>query len=296
MRVLGTRLLAALAVVTLTLPACSEAAGSSRTAVASFYPLAYAARRILGPGWEVIDLTPPGTEAHDVELTLEARTAIEDADMVIYYGDLGFQPQVEAAVEDAGGVVVAANGPKAGDAREDPHLWLWPQLYLTRVVTAVYRGIDDSQGTDSDGYYRRYRQLVRDLQGLESRYQRTLVGPRSRASSCRHDVLIVPHEAFGYLVIPYHFRQFGLAGPVPEGEPTAARLAEAEQLIESGQAGAVFYEPADEQSRRVAESLAADAAVPTLPLSTLESQPPAGDYISVMEENLDSLREGLGCP
>jgi zinc transport system substrate-binding protein len=270
----------------LVLSGCSGVGASKRTAVVSFYPLAYAAERILGSGWEVIDLTPPGTEAHDVELTVEARAAIEDADMVIHYGQVGFQPQVDAALEDARGLIVSASGPGAG---RDPHMWLWPQLYLTRVVTAVYRGIDEGQGTDSDGYYRRYRQMVRDLQALEDRYRRTLV-------DCSHDVLIVPHEAFGYLVIPYHFRQFGLAGPVPEGEPTATRLAEAERLIESGQAGAVFYEPTDEQSRRVAESLASDAGVPTLPLSTLESEPPEGDYLSVMEDNLDSLRQGLGCP
>jgi zinc transport system substrate-binding protein len=268
------------------LPACSGQQETGRTVVASFYPLAWAAERIAGPDWEVIDLTPPGVEAHDVELTLEDRVAIEEADVVVYMGDIGFQPQVEAAVEDAGGVVIAANSPRSGAVREDPHQWLWPQLFLSRVVTPVWRGFED-MGLDTDDQYRRYRQVVRGLQALENRYRRTLV-------DCRYNVLIVPHEAFGYLIVRYPFRQFGLAGVSPEGEPTAGRLTEARRLIEVGEAGAVFYEAGGEMQRAI-DNLAADAGVPALPLSTLESEPPSGDYISVMKDNLESLREGLGC-
>jgi zinc transport system substrate-binding protein len=104
----------------------------------------------------------------------------------------------------------------------------------------------------------------------------------------------VSHEAFAYLGGRYDIRQFGLAGVTPEGEPTAGRLTEARRLIEVGEAGAVFYEAGGE-SQRAIDNLAADAGVPALPLSTLESEPPSGDYISVMEDNLESLRKGLGC-
>src|SRR3989337_1321356 len=79
----------------------------ARTVVASFYPLAYAAESVAGPGWEVIDLTPPGTEAHDVELSLVDRSAIQDAEVLLYLGDIGFQPQVEEAVSEVPGRVVA---------------------------------------------------------------------------------------------------------------------------------------------------------------------------------------------
>ncbi|MGH2676333.1 MAG: metal ABC transporter solute-binding protein, Zn/Mn family, partial [Actinomycetota bacterium] len=84
---------------------CSPVGGGDRTVVGSFYPLAFVADRVAGPDWEVIDLTPPGTEAHDVELSLEDRTAIQAADVVLYLGDIGFQPQVEEAVGEARGRV-----------------------------------------------------------------------------------------------------------------------------------------------------------------------------------------------
>ena len=37
--------------------------------VAAFYPLAYAAERVGGPSFNVKNLTPPGSEPHDLELT-----------------------------------------------------------------------------------------------------------------------------------------------------------------------------------------------------------------------------------
>jgi zinc transport system substrate-binding protein len=284
-----SRAVAAVALLALA-TACSGKGGEGRTVVASFYPLAYAAERIAGPGWEVIDLTPPGTEAHDVELSLEDRAAIQDADVVVYLGQTGFQPQVERAVQDAEGFVIDVSAllrdvhlKRDVDLGHDPHFWLDP-AHLGAVVLAMahdLRGVIDIADP-------RIQAARQDLDGLHFEL-------RTRLNDCRYRTIIVPHEAFGYLGDRYGFRQFGLAGVTPEGEPTASRLAEARQLIEEGSAGAVFYEAADDDSRRTAESLASDSGVPALPLSTLESEPPSGDYVSVMEDNLDSLREGLGC-
>jgi zinc transport system substrate-binding protein len=256
--------------------ACTGQGDDRRTIVASFYPLAFVAQRVAGEGWEVVDLTPPGTEAHDVELSLEDRAAIEDAEVVLYLGDYGFQPQVEAAVQEASGTVVAVGDFVGANLKIDPHIWLDPGQ-MDRITQAVSASIRGATG----------RPLQRELDALWNRY-------RSGLASCGFRVIIVPHEAFGYLADSFRLEQFGLAGVDPEGEPGAERLAEAHRLITSGQAGAVFYE-AGGQSQEVAETVAADAGVPALPLSTLESEPPSGDYLSVMDDNLASLREGLGC-
>jgi zinc transport system substrate-binding protein len=266
--------------ITLAAVACAPAAGGERTVVASFYPLAFAAERIAGPGWEVIDLTPPGTEAHDVELTIEDRAAIEDADVVLYLGDIGFQPQVEAAVREADGQVVAVaevEPPGGTDEQIDPHLWLDPARFgamADRIARALGGGAAAPE-------------LRSQLEDLDQRY-------RAGLEECRFRTMLVSHEAFGYLADRYALEQVGLAGLEPEAEPGAADLAEAQALVEDGRAGAIFYEVGGE-TRRVAETLADDLGVPALPLATLESQPRSGDYLSVMEENLESLREGLGC-
>jgi len=257
------------------LGACSPGE-EARTVVASFYPLAFAAERVAGSGWEVVDLTPPGTEAHDVELSLEDRSAIQDADVVLYLGDIGFQPQVEEAVEEARGRVLAVADLVAVDAAADPHIWLDPRI-MGRMVDGVASAIP---GASPDA-------LQEDLADLFERY-------RSGLADCKSRVMVVSHEAFGYLADAFGLEQIGLTGLTPEAEPTVERLGEAGAALADGRAAAVFFE-ADDEARRIAESVAADFGVPALPLGTLESRPPSGDYLSVMEDNLGSLRRGLGC-
>jgi zinc transport system substrate-binding protein len=279
--------------------ACSpNEAGPQRTAVASFYPLAFVSQRVAGPGWEVIDLTPPGVEAHDVELSIESRAAIERAKVVVYMGDLGFQPQVEAAVDEAGGEVVAAaegtelmKGHPEGEAEGeqpalDPHIWLDPNAFID-LVDRVAEGFSEADPEGEQGYGARADALTRELTGLDERFRAELQG-------CRYDTMVVSHEAFGYLAARYGIEQAGLAGLEPEGEATAERLGQAGELLAEGRAGAVFYEAGGE-TQRVAETVAQDAGVPALLLSTLESEPPTGDYLSVMEENLQALKRGLAC-
>ena len=70
--------------------------------MAAFYPLAYAAERIGGPAFDVQNLTPPGAEPHDLELTPREVARIQEASVVLYLSH-GFQPAVSKAVEQARG-------------------------------------------------------------------------------------------------------------------------------------------------------------------------------------------------
>ena len=73
--------------------------------VASFYPLAFVAERIGEECVSVTNLTPPGIEPHDIELSPDAVESIATADVVLYLGG-GFQPAIEDAVRDASGEAV----------------------------------------------------------------------------------------------------------------------------------------------------------------------------------------------
>jgi zinc transport system substrate-binding protein len=265
------------------LPSCTGAQSAGLTVVASFYSLAFAAEQVGGLGVEVIDLTPPGSEAHDVELSFEDRTALESADLVLYLGDIGFQPQIEGAVRDATGeVVVAARTIEA----DDPHVWLDPLAFAEMAdrVAEGYVRVDESR---ADGYRTRAETLQARLETLDERYRSTL-------ADCQTRTILVTHDAFGYLADRYELEQVGLAGISPEGEPTSDSLVQAEALVREGKVNAVFYEETDE-GRRIAEAVAQDLGISASPLATLESRPPEGNYLTVMESNLDSLAEGLGC-
>src|SRR5512132_3576027 len=126
-----------------TVAGCGSATGGSNgktTVVAAFYPLAYAAERIGRSGVDVVNLTPPGAEPHDLELTPREVAKVESADVVLYLSH-GFQPAVSKAVEQARGtrVDVLAGLPLHGN---DPHVWLDPVLFARigrKIGTALHR-------------------------------------------------------------------------------------------------------------------------------------------------------------
>src|SRR3954469_6429567 len=99
----------ALGAVLLVSAGCGATSADSgrRSVVAAFYPLAFAAEQIGGNAVDVRNLTPPGAEPHDVELSPRAVGAIQRADVVLYLSH-GFQPSIEDAVRDARGTKVDA--------------------------------------------------------------------------------------------------------------------------------------------------------------------------------------------
>src|SRR5438874_12635080 len=135
-----------LILVILPLAACGSAANGKNTIVAAFYPLAFAAQRV-APSAKVENLTPPGAEPHDLELTPRAVARIERAHLVLYLGH-GFQPAVSAAVAHASGTKVdvlqglplhSAAGQESG-LSADPHVWLDPVLFQ-RIVRRIGRAL-----------------------------------------------------------------------------------------------------------------------------------------------------------
>src|SRR4051794_29589148 len=102
-----TALAVLLAVLTPTLASCrdrtaaaTDSTGSGVRVVTSFYPLQYVAQRLLGPRADVENLTHPGQEPHDLELSVRQTADIVDADVLVY--ERGFQAAVDQAVDQNG--------------------------------------------------------------------------------------------------------------------------------------------------------------------------------------------------
>src|SRR5829696_8160520 len=71
--------------------------GGRTSVVSSFYALQYVAQRVAGNHADIVNLTQPGQEPHDVELTIRETAAVVDADVVLY--ERGFQAAVDDAVD-----------------------------------------------------------------------------------------------------------------------------------------------------------------------------------------------------
>ena len=248
--------------------------------VAAFYPLAFAAERIAGPGTEVTDATPPGAEPHDVELSARDVERIRSADLVLYLGG-GFQPALERALDGADGRSVdLLEGVELRD-EGDPHVWLDPLRYAA-IVERIGLELDEED---------RAAALAAELQELHAEYEAGL-------GDCARRELVTSHAAFGYLADRYDLEQVALTGLSPEAEPSARELERVVEEVRASGATTVFSETL--VSPRLAETVARETGARTAVLNPLEGLTReeldrGEDYFSVMRANLQALRAGLGC-
>jgi zinc transport system substrate-binding protein len=264
--------------------------------VASAFPLAEAAERVTGGAARVENLTPPGLEPHDLELSPDDLEALVTADLVVYVGG-GFQPAVEDAVEQAEGraldalSVIEPSPPAPPDGGTvDPHVWLDPERYA-RIVEAVARAMSEVEPQRRDTFHANAEAFAAELEVLDRAFEEGL-------ATCDRRTLVVNHAAFGFLADAYDLEQIAISGVSPEAEPDPARLAELRALVQEEGITTVFTE--ELASPEVAEALAQEAGVATAVLNPLEGltqeQLDAGaDYLSVMRENLETLRTALDC-
>jgi zinc transport system substrate-binding protein len=277
-------------VVALVAVGCGAASGAKgkTPVVAAFYPLAFAAEQVGGTSVDVHNLTPPGAEPHDIELTPRDVGQLQEANVVLYLSH-GFQPAVEQAVSGAHGerIDVLAGlhlwrgvGDEAG--KSDPHVWLDPLLYA-RIIHRI--------GAVLGHPARSSPALERRVLALDGEYRRGL-------AHCARRDFVTSHAAFGYLAARYHLHQIPITGIDPESEPSPRHLRDLIELVRHEHVTTVFFERL--VSSRLAETVARDAGAKTAVLDPIEGLTPAeqqhGDnYLTLMRRNLRELRSALGC-
>jgi zinc transport system substrate-binding protein len=260
--------------------------GGRKTVVAAFYPLAYAAQQIGGPAYDVVNLTPPGAEPHDLELTPRAVGRIESANVVLYLSH-GFQPAVSKAVDQAGGTTVdvlaglplnSAAGQEEG-LTADPHVWLDP-VRFAQLAKHIGRALQRSPA-----------KFDARLSSLDGAFRRGL-------QHCARKEVVTSHAAFGYLAQRYGLQQVPITGLTPESEPSPQQLTDVIRLVKRTHATTVFFETL--VSPRLAETVAREVGAHTAVLDPIEGLTPAeqdrGDnYFTLMRRNLANLRKALEC-
>ena len=257
---------------------------NERTVVAAFYPLAFGAEQIGDAGIEVRNLTPPGVEPHDLELSGGDIRTVADADAVFYFGD-GFQPSLEDAIDSTSAHAVdlldAVETLPGDEHGADPHIWLDPVRYAA-IVARMGEELDRTSAAER--FAARLRALDGDL--------------RRGLANCTRRELVTSHAAFAYLAERYGLTQVAITGISPEAEPTPRDLEAVVREVRAIGATTVFFETL--VSPRLAETVAREVGAKTAVLDPLEGldddEVAAGaDYFSVMRRNLAALREALAC-
>ena len=309
----GSAVLAATALGLGTLSACTDSSaadgkGSGRLdVVASFYPMQYLAEEIGGTHVNVSNLTQPGQEPHDLEISAKQTAQLQEADAVLYLKNL--QPAVDDAVaqsevkakidaasltslekhgNEVGGHAAAhddSKGEESGSA--DPHIWLDPVKYA-EVAKGVGKAFEKEDPDNAADYKKNTDALVKKLDALNARYKTGLANTRTK-------VFITTHAAFGYLAERYGLTEEAINGLDPESEPSADRVKDLEKMAKADGVTTVFYETL--VSDKTAKTIASDAGLKTDVLDPIEgitAKSRGKDYFAVQEANLKALQSALG--
>lgn len=285
----------------------TETNNGTLNVVASFYPLAEFARNVGGEDVEVTTLVPAGVEPHDFEPTPNDVKNILESNIVLYNGagldiwvsniisenafaseamDMSTYVPLRGAIEEQ----EHEGEPAQEEGAFDPHFWLDPvsAQTLVTVIAEKFSTIDPDNATV---YQKRADTYIVELQKLHARYEGGL-------ARCRLNDVIVSHNAFAYLGERYGFTIHSLSGFSPESEPSAKTLAELSDLAEELDVRYVLVETL--VSPKTAESVAKEAGAETMVLNPLEGLTPDElaqglDYLSIMEQNLATLKKAREC-
>ncbi|NYF99430.1 metal ABC transporter substrate-binding protein [Janibacter cremeus] len=276
------------------------------TVTTSFYPLQYATEQVGGEHVQVSNLTQPGAEPHDLELSPKQVLQASRADHLIYLS--GFQPSVDDAVtqtqETAFDVSESARLDIAADEHEghdhgegshghdhgarDPHFWLDPTRYAD-VADAIAELLAEDDPAHAEDYRANATAFTAELTDLDQELEQDL-------SVCSQRDLVTGHAAFAYFADRYDFHQVSVSGLSPDAQPSSAAIAELISHIRAEDISTVYAEPL--VPRDLADTIARDSGATVAVLDPIEgvTQESAGsDYFEIMRSNRDAVREGQGC-
>ncbi len=305
--------------------ASSSAPADKLKVTTSFYPLTYLTEKIGGERVSVTDLTPPGADAHGVELSPKEVAALSESDLVLYVAKLS--PAIDDAIKASG--VSALNigdhvsllpfdklggDPHGHDGHDhatepaghdhdhdghdhdhhghdhgthDPHFWTDPSRMILAADEIAHQ-LTHLDKAHKDTYEANAQAVKAEIKGLVDELANVNV------KQCRTDSFLVSHKAFAYLALESGLHQIGIAGFDPEIEPSPARIREIQELVKEHKIDTVFATSDGEM--KTAKAIGQEAGLKVEILDPAATQrDPKMDYVDVMKHNIKLLRSSMGC-
>ena len=264
-------------------------------------------------------LVPPGVEAHSYEPTPRDMVNIGETDMFIYTGEY-MEPWVGKIVETTKStsltIVDTSKGINLIDEEDhnheyeeehdheedhaheeehdhggkDPHIWLDP-VYAQKMVDNILEGLINVDKENEEFYTKNAEEYKKKLQSLDQKFTETFKKVKYKK------IMYGGHFAFGYFAKRYGldyvspYKDFN-----PNSEPTPKKIAELIDNINDLGIRSIYYEELinPKISKIISDQTGAKMLLlhgaHNLSKEELES---GISYISIMEGNLERLKEGL---
>jgi len=259
-------------------------------------------QKLLAGHADVSMLIPFGQDIHSYEMTPQDRIKIEKSKFFIYSG-AGLEPWTHS-FEALPNTIDMSQFVKLQHAQEehhhhgeacshsfDPHYWLDidNMILITKKLQDVY--IKAFPEEVSKQIQHNATQYIVMLKSIDALYKK-------RLSTCKHDEIIVSHNAFGYLASRYDFHVIALTGFSPDAMPSAKDLASLSDIVKEKGISVIFGEAYMSDALMQSLSRETGARVDILqPLANITALEAAefNDYKLLMQLNLRKLYFAMEC-
>ena len=186
------------------------------------------------------------------------------------------------------------DGHSSEEIEYDPHSWLSPLAFRAQVDLVV-EALSQQYPEHKDTFEENAEAFKAELDSLHMKYS-------AISDECEQRTVVANHNAYSYIGNTYDIRFVTVHGLDPEGEPSAADIAEVLEQIEEDGLTILFVE--EYTNPDAVAGIVEQTKSGTMPegisiqtLYTMEMPPmdSEDDYLSLMEKNLDNLKAGMGC-
>jgi len=294
------RRLLALALLAISLTACTTPADDRPLIVVTTNILGDVVEQVVGDEAEVMTLMRPDSDPHSFEISAQEAARILSADLLVSNGlglEEGLQQHLDAAAEagvsllEAGSVIEVLEYAESG--MPDPHFWTDPGR-MVEVVEAVTRSVvEHVPGVDATVIERNAAGYTDELVGLEASMTAAFdeITPDLRQ-------LVTNHHVFGYLADRFGFTIVGAV--IPGGStlaaPSASDLRDLVGAINDTGVTTIFAESSqpDRLVQVLAQEADVDVTVTELYTESLSAPgQPADSYLTMMRTNTERITTGL---
>ena len=277
--------------------------------ITSIFPLYEIAGKLGGDAVDVNLLLPPGTEPHTWDPRPSDIIRIEQSQLFIYMGP-ELEPWVSDVLQATAGdgleaieifPIIAESstenhkghsaGPEQNNKYTDPHIWL-DFSYACKIAEVVSEALQKKLPGQAETISANAVLYIEKLRALDQRYATEL-------AKCRKNQFVFGgHSAFAYLANRYGLVQIPLYGISPDSEPSPRRLGKTVRTIKKLGLQVVYFE--ELLNPRLAQVIADETGAATSVLNpganlTISQWKAGVTFISLMEQNLESLKKGLDC-
>jgi len=302
--------LLALALTILFLAGCvpqdRPVAGDGLSIISTIFPGYDFARQICGDKATVTILLPPGAESHSYEPSLQQILKIQSCDLFIYVGGeadvwvdkiLNSLPRPIRTLKMMGCVQVVEEKLFPGmqiapddEPEYDAHVWTAP-ANAAKIARAIGKALCEIDAENKIFYENNLTVYLEQLKRLDQDFRDFFAGVENKT------LVVCDRFPFRYFAEAYGLNCYAaFPGCAAESEPSARSIVELVDAVVTEGVTTVFY--IEFSNRAAADSVAELTHTKTALLHSCHNVSPAElangvSYISLMEQNLATLREAM---